>query len=113
MDITGDHNLDYVYYDLNTIYVYNKEKELIWSKTINYTLLSKPKSTNNLLKDSSSFILYNSIEKIFEFGLPNGELQKHDDFIGSQYYITYKATNLDNYRLLSVKGRIVSNYLLN
>ncbi len=112
-DINGDKKKEFVFYDKNIVYAYNDKQQLLWSKKFDFDFSIKPQSIGNILKDSSSIIVFNNNKNVFEFGNESGVFTKHEEFLGSQYFLIYKATKSGDTHLISVKDRIVSNYLLN
>jgi len=94
------------------MYVYSNKQELMWVKEIKYDLLIKPLTNMSLLEDSTSIILFNETDNSFEFGNTKGDFIEHEEYIGSRYFLVYKASKTASTHLISVKERIVSNYLL-
>jgi len=111
-DIDGDNDLEFVFYDLNKMYVYSNKQKLIWVKDIKFDILIKPQSNISLLEDSTSIILFNETNNSFEFGNTKGDFIEREEYIGSRYFLVYKASKTTSTHLISVKERIVSNYLL-
>ncbi len=112
IDINMDGRKEFVFLDKNELFVFNQKRKLLWHKIIKFTPIPKISSLNSILKDSSTFIIYSKSEQQFVFGAANGYLNAKDEYSASENYKVYKTTKSDNIRLVSAKGRIVSNYLL-
>ncbi|MCK5846533.1 MAG: hypothetical protein KAG84_03770 [Bacteroidales bacterium] len=112
-DINGDNKEELIYYDKNTMYAFDNNSKLLWTKKLDFDLIVEPLAIGRLLKDSTSIIIYNENDNYFEFGNENGTFTPHEEFLGSKYYILYKASKNTEAHLISVKERIVSNYMLN
>jgi len=112
LDVDMDGRKEFLFYDKNELFVYNQKRELLWKKNIVNTIIPQFTSLNNMLDDSSSFMMYEVDNQQFVFGSPSGYLSAKDEYSASKNYMVYKTTKTDNIRLVSAKGRIVSNYLL-
>ncbi len=112
IDIDYDGQKDYLFYDLNTLYAYNQKRELLWSKSIEEYALSNFQFIENIIGDSCGVVAYNSVNQHYVFLNANGDFKEKDEYVASKNFRVYKATNAQSMRLITAKGRVISNYLL-
>lgn len=112
LDVDYDGQKDFLFYDLNTLYAYNQNRELLWSKTTEESTLSSFQFIDNLIGDSCGIIAYNSSSQQYAFLNARGDIKKKDEYVASESFKVYKATKAQTMRLVTAKGRVVSNYLL-
>jgi len=112
LDVDMDGRKEYVFYDDNELFIYNQKRELLWQKKLTNPISPRLVSLYKMLDDSSSFMMYEQDNQQFLFGNSRGYLGVKDEYSASKSFMVYKTTKTDNIRLVSAKGRIVSNYLL-
>jgi len=112
IDVDNDGRKEFVFYDNNEIFIYNQKHELLWSKLLEINVENMFTPFNVLLEDSTTFMMYDMDNQQFVSAGNNGVFVAKDEFSASKNYKIYKTTNKENLRLISAKGRVVSNYLL-
>jgi hypothetical protein len=113
IDVDLDGQSEFLFYDIGVLYVYNQDFTLKWTATIPNILPSTIQSSHGVLQDSTSLILYDSERQVYLFGNGIGLFLPHDEFSASANFLLIKPRQSEFIRFITVKGKVISNYLIN
>ena len=111
-DYNFDGSIDYVFIDNQRIKIFEKDKHKILDTLLGDVQISSLQSLRYPTEDSIAFILHNSKQNtLILLGsqgkiVDTGEFESNDDFVVDQ------ATKNGYLRLITVNGRVISNFLI-
>lgn len=111
-DVDLDGSKDYIFYDNNRLSVYNMNKDTLIDTVIqgeNFDYFNPIRFANS---DSLRIIAHNTQGQLW-FIYANGSISSENNIPNCDKFLSQKATKSDILRLISIKGRVISNFLIN
>lgn len=110
-DFNNDRIKEHIFIDKNKLQIFGADNNLIMEKQFDFKLSSKIEFVNSLQNDSIFMILQNLENKELVFIGKSHQIKMNKTYKSDFNFITSNATKQKKLRLITVNGRVISNYI--